>query len=209
MYGGGSLSIVPIIIGALIGLGILAAILTVLSSALGRLPAEYRLMEPGMVFLTLIPLFGTVWLFFVVSRLSRSYQAYWANQGRPEFGDCGRGVGLGWAICGVVTLIPFIGILAAICALVCMILFLSKASSMKNQIGLQPMAMQQPGFSPQPPQPTFPEQQAAPALPPGHDAAPKSGGGGVADELKKLNDLRVAGVITEEEFLAHKQKLLS
>jgi TM2 domain-containing membrane protein YozV len=31
----------------------------------------------------------------------------------------------------------------------------------------------------------------------------------VADELKKLNELRVAGIITEEEFTAHKQRLLS
>ena len=72
----------------------------------------------------------------------------------------------------------------------------------------QQQPVQQPGFSAQPPQPTLPEQQAAPALPPAQ-AAPQSGVGGVADELKKLNDLRVAGVITEEEFLAHKQKLLS
>lgn len=31
----------------------------------------------------------------------------------------------------------------------------------------------------------------------------------VADELKKLNDLRVAGAITEEEFVAHKRRMLS
>jgi TM2 domain-containing membrane protein YozV len=34
-------------------------------------------------------------------------------------------------------------------------------------------------------------------------------GSSVADEIKKLNELRVAGVITEQEFVAHKQKLLS
>ena len=36
-----------------------------------------------------------------------------------------------------------------------------------------------------------------------------AGGGSVAVELEKLQDLRTSGVLTEEEFAAQKTKLLS
>jgi hypothetical protein len=36
-----------------------------------------------------------------------------------------------------------------------------------------------------------------------------SSGGGVADELSKLNDLKSSGVISDEEFAAQKSKLLA
>lgn len=58
---------------------------------------------------------------------------------------------------------------------------------------------QQPMNAPQ--QPSFPGQMA-----PRQVSGPQ---GSVAEELKKLNELRVSGVLTDEEFLAHKQKLLS
>jgi hypothetical protein len=41
------------------------------------------------------------------------------------------------------------------------------------------------------------------------DAAATSGGGGSADELTKLADLRDRGVISEDEFQAQKAKLLA
>lgn len=45
---------------------------------------------------------------------------------------------------------------------------------------------------------------AASTLPGGAASPPPS----VADELKKLHDLHIAGVLTKEEFIAHKQRLL-
>jgi hypothetical protein len=41
------------------------------------------------------------------------------------------------------------------------------------------------------------------------DAAASSGGGGSADELTKLADLRDRGVISEDEFQAQKARLLA
>ncbi len=57
------------------------------------------------------------------------------------------------------------------------------------------------------PAPVAPQPMSAPkpaAAPPG-----KAPSASVADELKKLNELRISGVITEEEFKVHKQRLLS
>jgi hypothetical protein len=90
-----------------------------------RIPLQYRLMEPGMVWLLLIPLFNIVWVFFVLIRLSRSYQGYFAAQGRTDVGDCGEALGL-WAL-----------ILHFLCfpvGLVLLIIYLVKVIGLKNQI---------------------------------------------------------------------------
>lgn len=53
--------------------------------------------------------------------------------------------------------------------------------------------------------------QTAPSPPPAPSPMPPpaSTGGSLADELKKLAELRDAGVLTEDEFQAHKAKLLA
>ena len=86
---------------------------------------------------------------------------------------------------------------------------------------------QQPGYGQQQyPQQGYPQQQnypppgpapvgsAPPPRPlPNPDSAAASASqapsASVADELKKLNELRISGVITEEEFKVHTQRLLS
>jgi TM2 domain-containing membrane protein YozV len=62
----------------------------------------------------------------------------------------------------------------------------------------------------QPPQP----QQAAPNVPPQNIVVsvsnPNTGAGpSIADEIRKLHDLRMEGILTDEEFEAQKQKLLT
>lgn len=70
----------------------------------------------------------------------------------------------------------------------------------------QPYTPPQPNAHNQGPEP-FPSPFAAGPSPMRGDPSPTSPS--VADELKKLHELRVAGVLTEDEFRAHKQKLLS
>src|SRR5262245_39903394 len=45
------------IVGLIVGLAIAIAIILVISSCYSRIPQQYRLMEPGMVWLLLIPCF--------------------------------------------------------------------------------------------------------------------------------------------------------
>jgi hypothetical protein len=53
---------------------------------------------------------------------------------------------------------------------------------------------------------TAPSQPLTPAIPPTSHATPV--GVSIADELRKLADLKAQGILTEDEFLAQKAKLL-
>ena len=79
---------------ALLGLYIWSLVL--LMKAADSVPKEHRLLQPGFVFLILIPLFGAVWAFFMTSRLSRGMESTFASRGVNR-GDCGRGIGLVFA----------------------------------------------------------------------------------------------------------------
>ena len=87
-----------------------------------------------MVWLLMIPCFNLVWNFFVYLQLADSYKAYFASVGRTDVGDCGRGIGLGYAICAACCIIPCLNYLAGPVALVLLIIYLVKAMSLKDQI---------------------------------------------------------------------------
>jgi hypothetical protein len=96
-----------------------------------RLPVANRKLVPGSVFLLLVPLVNMVWLFFVVLKLTEGYKQYFAGQSRTDVGDCGQGVGLGWAIAAIAIVLPVLHILAALAALVLMVLYLVKMSQLR------------------------------------------------------------------------------
>lgn len=126
--------LVFVAIGLAIGLAIQAVICWFMASAIGRVPPEYREIEPGGVWLLMIPLFSIIWLFFVVQRIPRSFQNYFEARERYDYGDCGAQLGLWYAICAVGTLIPYLGTCVGVAAFVLMIMFLVKLSELKNQI---------------------------------------------------------------------------
>ena len=101
-----------------------------------RIPRGFRKLEPGLVWLLLVPCFHLVWNFFVFPRLSDSFKAYFNSVGDTSVGNCGHDLGFGYAICTAVSLIPFVGCLTGIAALVLLILFLVKANELKNRIPL-------------------------------------------------------------------------
>ena len=91
-------------------------------------------MEPGLVWLLMIPLVPLVWNFFVYLRLPESYQSYFASVGRTDVGDCGRGIGQWYAICFLACAVPCVNYVAGPAALVLLIIFLVKVMGLKNQI---------------------------------------------------------------------------
>jgi hypothetical protein len=97
-------------------------------------PAEHQKMAPGLVFLLLIPLFNIIWNFIVFLRIPESFQSYFAAQGRTDQGDCGRQIGLWYAICGVAAMVPCVNYIAGPAALVLFIIFLVKIWGLKGQI---------------------------------------------------------------------------
>ena len=107
--------------------------LLTLQRALARCRPECRTMEPGQVWLNLIPLFNIAWMFITVLRISESLRNEFYERGRSRRGDdYGQGLGIvtippilcvancaplegpstGWAIAGGVLLVA--GVLALI-----------------------------------------------------------------------------------------------
>ena len=117
-----------------ISLAVHVLVCALLSTCYSRIPKQFRKQEPGMVWLLMIPCFNVVWNFFVYLQLADSYKAYFASVGRTDVGDCGKGIGLGYAICAACCIIPCVNYLAGPAALVLLIIYLVKAMDLKNQI---------------------------------------------------------------------------
>lgn len=121
---------------ALAGVGLIVDLVVCffLYKVFNRVPVQYRVMEPGLVWLLIIPCFNLVWNFFVFIRLSRSLKRYFNSVGNQTVGDCGEGLGLGYSICEVARLIPCVGIMVWVAAIVLAILYLVKVNQLSEQI---------------------------------------------------------------------------
>jgi hypothetical protein len=87
--------------------------LVTLSKCLAACSPRNRTMEPGMVWLNLIPLFGIVWMFITIIRISESLQnEYDSRRMHTDDPDFGKMMGILYMVlslvCGPVGLIFFI-----------------------------------------------------------------------------------------------------
>src|SRR5579872_4154172 len=101
--------------GGLIGLVIFVLYLVTLYGTLQAVAPANRRMEPGLVFLLLIPLFNLGWQFFVVIKLRDSLQAEYTARNLQGDGF-GYGVGLAACILYICGIIPLLGLLALLAA---------------------------------------------------------------------------------------------
>ena len=144
-----------LLILAIVGLAIGMVICWLIYSAQARVPREHQQMAPGLAFLLLIPFFNLIWAFFVAIKVPDSFKSYFDAQGRTDVGDCGKGVGLGWAVVNIVNLltgwIPIIGCFITLAPIVLLILFLVKISGLKGQIPIGGAAVPPPPPAAAPP----------------------------------------------------------
>jgi len=102
---------------------------------------ENRKMEPGMVWLSLIPLFGIVWQFIVVGNIADSLKAEFAQKNinvgedRPSYS-----IGLTYCILLCCCIIPFVNFFASIGALVCWIIYWVKIAGFRSTLKSTPSA---------------------------------------------------------------------
>jgi hypothetical protein len=86
--------------------------LLTLQKALNRCSPECRAMNPGLVWLMLIPLFNIVWHFFIVLNMAKSLSCEFQKRGIAEDPSPGQTLGLimciGNLICGPVGLVCWI-----------------------------------------------------------------------------------------------------
>lgn len=114
--------------------------LLTLQKALGKCAPGVRTMEPGLVWLNLIPLVNLVFNFFIVFALSDSLRGEYARRGlaAPE-AEPGKGLGLAMCICMCCGIIPFLGILASLAGLVLWIMYWVKIAEYSRMLDMPVM----------------------------------------------------------------------
>lgn len=106
-----------------------------LQKALEAVSEENRMMPPGQVWLSLIPLFNFIWMFFVVSKIAESFklECHKLDIATTESSPT-QGIGTAKNILRLCGLIPVVGALASLGFIVCWIIHWVKVNEYKNLI---------------------------------------------------------------------------
>jgi hypothetical protein len=108
--------------------------LLTLSRALRRCRPRNRRMEPGQVWLNLIPCFNIVWIFITVTRLADSLRDEFDDRRLRADGDFGRTLGITYNVLNLLGAIPYIGAIFSLAGLVCFILYWVKIAGYSRQL---------------------------------------------------------------------------
>ena len=137
-----------IVIGIFILIFLIPAIFFLLTqqNTLKAIQPLNRTMSPGEVWLQLIPLFNIVWQFVVVRRISESLQRELNSENRFSFEGVSHTshyisderptyqIGMAFCILNCCSIIPILGTLARIAAIICWIVYWVKLSEYKKQL---------------------------------------------------------------------------
>jgi hypothetical protein len=98
--------------------------LLTLGKVLNKCAPASRAMEPGKVWLMLIPVFGLVWQFIIVMNIAKSLGNEFARLGIPcPEPTPGQTIGLAMCVCNCCIFIPLLGGLVSIAGLVLWIVY--------------------------------------------------------------------------------------
>jgi hypothetical protein len=114
--------------------------LLTLSRCLSRIQPRNRDMEPGLVWLNLIPCVSTIWIFFTVIRIASSLRKEYDDRDLHSSDESfGQNLGLGYAICVVLSAIPYVGTVIGIAALVCFIIYWVQIAGHSRRLAEEPI----------------------------------------------------------------------
>ena len=106
-----------------------------LHKLLTKCSPENREMEPGLVWLNLIPLFGWGWIFYTIFQVRDALKAEFAQRGlKPEDPQFSHPIGLAYCITSVCGIIPFIGFFSSIACIVLFIIYWVKTHGYSKQL---------------------------------------------------------------------------
>ena len=109
--------------------------LLTLQNTFNAISVENRKMQSGEVWLSLIPLFGLVWQFIIVSRLADSLKAEFdAKNIKVDEERPGIGIGLAYCILFCCSIIPFVNFLTGIGGIICWIIYWSKINNYRIKL---------------------------------------------------------------------------
>ena len=128
------IGIVIILFTALIGIVVAVLYLLNLQNLLKRISVENRVVEPGNVWLMLIPIFNLVYAFILYPKISESVKNEFLKRGLSDSGDYGKSLGTAMAVLGLCGFIPSLGGFAGIADLVIWIIYWVKMSEYKSKL---------------------------------------------------------------------------
>lgn len=106
-----------------------------LQGALKKCSTASRTLEPGMIWLLLIPVVNLIWHFYVVTGMGRSLSNEFQSRNLPTpEPQPGRTIGLAMCICGVCGVIPVLGLVAGLAFLVLWIIYWAKVAEYSRQL---------------------------------------------------------------------------
>lgn len=112
-----------------------------LSGALRKCTPSSRTMEPGMVWLLLVPLLNVVWNFLVVSALAKSLGNEFRLRNIPtDNPEPGKAIGIAMCVCGACSIIPIVNIVAAPPNLILWIVYWVKIAEFSRKLDQSPVA---------------------------------------------------------------------
>jgi hypothetical protein len=84
------------------------------AATLRQLQPAHRKMAPGLVWLHLIPCFGSFWALYLVTTVTESLRAEFASRELEDTGGFAHGLGIAWAVCGLASFVPYLGIIPGV-----------------------------------------------------------------------------------------------
>ena len=134
-----AVSVMIVIFGLIfvIIIGVLAMqifFLLTLHRCMGKISKENRTMEPGLVWLNLVPMLNLGWIFYTVIKIKESLEKEFDSRNLQGDGDFGYKIGLTYAILGCCSAVPYVGVLPAMVSLVFWIMYWVKIAGFSQQL---------------------------------------------------------------------------
>ena len=127
--------VIVFLVAMAIGIAIAVFYCLTLSKALHEVRPENRDMEPGQVWLVLIPLFNLYWNFKIASDVPASLRREFRDRGMGSRGDdFGANIGKWYAICNLCCLVPIVNNIAGLAVLVLWIMLWVRIAGYGKQL---------------------------------------------------------------------------
>lgn len=110
-----------------------------LQKALNQCQPHNRLMQPGLVWLMLIPFLDLIWHFFIVVNMAGSLEKEFNERGIVSEPEPGKAVGFAMCICNACSLIPYVNSVSWMAALICWIVYWVKIAECSRILQFQPL----------------------------------------------------------------------
>jgi hypothetical protein len=126
-----------IVLAALLAIILIPVVMFLLTvqRVLNKCAPAARTMEPGLVWLFLVPFLGLIWSFFLVMGVAKSLANEFRNRGISTSDPLpGQSIGIAMSVCNCCCFIPLLGALASLAGLVLWIVYWVKIAEFSRML---------------------------------------------------------------------------